>query len=360
MFASSRWRRVFDLTVTRYALAFTITAITLVLCRLLAPFLPEHTPLILLTLVIAFSAWYCGVGPSLVALTVASVGAKYATHSHPHWIALLTFIVVSVAIIVLGEIRRRQNAFLRQGQSELEERVQARTAELDIANRGLRELSARLMQLQDEERRRIARELHDSVGQTLAGLAMNIASVRAEINRLSETVTVLNDSEALIQEMTREVRTISHLLHPPLLDEAGLSSALRWFTDGFAQRSKIQVDLLFPADFGRLNPELETTVFRVVQECLTNIHRHSGSEVAKVRITRSDENVKIEIADKGKGIPPTKQEEMEARGAPGVGIRGMRERLRQLGGHLEIRSDSKGTVVIASLPVPARSTIAAA
>jgi signal transduction histidine kinase len=360
MFASFRSRRVFDFAVTRYALAFTIAAIALLLCRLLAPFLPDHSPLTLLTLAIAFSAWYCGVGPSLVALTVAVVGARFATQPHPQWIALLAFFIVSVALIVMGEIRRRQNAVLRQGQAELEQRVEERTAELDIANHGLRELSARLMQLQDDERRRIARELHDSVGQTLAGLAMNIANVRAEINRVSETATVLNDSEALIQEMTREVRTISHLLHPPLLDEAGLTSALRWFIDGFSQRSKIQVDLLFPADFGRLNAELETTIFRVVQECLTNIHRHSGSEVAKVRITRSDENVKIEISDKGKGIPAAKQEEMEARGAPGVGIRGMRERLRQLGGHLEIRSDGKGTVVVASLPVPARSTIVAA
>ena len=129
----------------------------------------------------------------------------------------------------MGEARRRHNQRLRNGQAELEVRVQERTIELDTVNKSLRDLSARLLQLQDDERRRIARDLHDSVGQLLAGLSMNLSAVRADVDRLSQTAAALTDSEALVQEMTKEVRTISHLLHPPLLDEAGLVSAIRWY-----------------------------------------------------------------------------------------------------------------------------------
>jgi signal transduction histidine kinase len=242
----------------------------------------------------------------------------------------------------------------------LEERVLERTAELNAANQSLRHLSARLLQMQDEERRRIARELHDSVGQTLAALSMNLTTVRADIERLKKTAGTLADSEALVEEMTKEVRTISHLLHPPLLDEAGLASALRWYIEGFAQRSKIQVDLELPEDFDRLSQESETTIFRMVQEALTNIHRHSGSKLAKVRIYRSESGVRVEVEDRGKGMATEKQIELASTGTPGVGIRGMRERLRQLGGDLEIRSNREGTTVVAHLPLTNVSTTAAA
>jgi signal transduction histidine kinase len=189
---------------------------------------------------------------------------------------------------------------------------------------------------------------------------MNLTLVRADIERLTKTASTLTDSEALVEDMTKEVRTISHLLHPPLLDEAGLAYALRWYIEGFAQRSKIEVDLECPGDLERLPQETETAIFRMVQESLTNIHRHSGSPLAKVRISRSDGNVRVEVADRGKGIAPEKQMELASVGPPGVGIRGMRERLRQLGGTLEIRSDGKGTIVMARLPVPSVSTTAAA
>jgi two-component system NarL family sensor kinase len=160
----------------------------------------------------------------------------------------------------------------------------------------------------------------------------------------------------LVQDLSKEVRTISHLLHPPLLDEAGLASALRWYVDGFAQRSKIKVDLKFPADFGRLPRESETAIFRTVQECLTNIHRHSGSSIATIRIDASVNQVRLEVEDRGKGISQEKQSEMASTGIPGVGIRGMRERLRQLGGSLDIHSDGKGTLIVAQLPVVATSS----
>jgi signal transduction histidine kinase len=251
----------------------------------------------------------------------------------------------------MGETRHRQNEALRIAQGELESRVQERTVDLDMANRNLRELSARLLQLQDDERRRIARELHDSVGQMLAALTMNLSAVRVDVERLTKTALALADSESIVQEMSTEVRTISHLLHPPLLDEAGLLSALRWYVDGFSLRSKIKVDLDLPDDFARLPRESETAIFRVVQECLTNIHRHSGSSVARIRLRQRNQQVLVEIEDKGKGIPPEKQEEISSAGAPGVGVRGMRERLRQLGGTLEINSSDSGTVVTVWLPV---------
>jgi signal transduction histidine kinase len=271
-------------------------------------------------------------------------------------ISALAFLFTSTVIIALGETHRRDNERLRNAQGELENRVQERTAELDTANRKLRRLTTRLLELQDEERRRIARELHDSIGQMLAALSMNLSGVRGDIDRLAKTAATLTDSEDLVQEMCKEVRTISHLLHPPLLDEAGLSSALDWYAKGFAERSKIAVDLDCPDDFGRMPREMETAVFRLVQECLTNIHRHSGSATAKIRLHRSKHEVVIEVGDKGKGIPAEKLDRMTSAGSPGVGITGMKERVRQLGGTLEINSDGSGTRIIARLPISETSS----
>jgi signal transduction histidine kinase len=309
---------------------------------------------------VALSAWYCGIGPSILATALGLAGATYRLVFPPSFNVLssadyipgLVFVLSSAIVVALGESRRRQNASILQAQGELESRVKERTADLDTANENLRELSARLLQLQDDERRRIARELHDSVGQMLAALTMNLSVVRADVERLANTATTLADSEGLVQEMCSEVRTISHLLHPPLLDEAGLVSALRWYVEGFAVRSKIKVDLDLPADFGRLPRESETAIFRVVQECLTNIHRHSGSPVARIRLRQHDQQVLVEIEDKGHGISPEKQKEIASAGAAGVGIRGMRERLRQLGGTWEINSSESGTIVAVWLPIP--------
>ena len=328
-------------------------------CHLVQRYAGDALPFILLPAAVAFSAWYFGVGPAVlnVVLTLGAIDYWFLAPVHsfvvpslPQGLCMAAFLLASGALIVMGETRRRQNARLRRGHTELEDRVRERTAELDAANSGLRELSARLMQLQDDERRRIARELHDSVGQLLVALNMNLASARSDLERLAKTTATLADSEGLVQEMSKEVRTISHLLHPPLLDEAGLESALRWYVDGFAQRSKIKVDLHLQENFRRLSRELETAIFRVVQECLTNVHRHSGSTVARIRLDQADGQVVIMIEDHGRGIPALKQIELSSTGAPGVGIRGMRERLRQLGGELEIVSKSTGTLVVAKLP----------
>lgn len=345
--------------LVRYALPAAAIAVILVACHALTGFLGTTSLYILLFPVIVYSALSCGIGPSILAVVVALMGAKYwfvpPVHSFrvlqtEQLISILAFLFASTAVVAMGEARRRHNQRLRSGQAELEGKVQERTVELNTANKNLRDLSARLLQLQDEERRRIARELHDSVGQLLAGLAMNLSAVRADIDRLSKTATALTDSEALVKEMGKEVRTISYLLHPPLLDESGLASAVRWYTDGFAQRSSIKVDLDVPADFGRFSPELETTIFRVVQECLTNVHRHSGSSIAKIRLLHLGGQVIVEVTDKGKGIPTEMREKMVSGGTPGVGIRGMKERIRQLGGSLEITSNGNGTVILARLP----------
>jgi signal transduction histidine kinase len=343
----------------RYVLAITLTLIVLLVCHSLNPFVSDNVTFIALTPVVAFVAWYWGLGESLVAVLLALSGTMYwpipqhspSLPSLAQSAGALAFIFTSAVIVALGEVRRRENERLRNAQGELESRVQERTVELDSANQKLRRLTSRLLELQDEERRRIARELHDSIGQMLAAVSMNLSAARADIDRLTRTTATLTDSEDLVQEMCKEVRTISHLLHPPLLDEAGLASALPWYTEGFARRSKISVNLDCPDDFGRIPREMETAVFRLVQECLTNIHRHSGSPTAKIRLHRSDHEVVIQVEDKGQGIPSEKLGSMTSAGTPGVGITGMKERVRQLGGTLEISSDHSGTKIVARLPI---------
>jgi PAS domain S-box-containing protein len=214
------------------------------------------------------------------------------------------------------------------------------------------ELASRLQNLQDEERKRIARELHDSVGQLLAAISMNIGIVQSQPRQLDPTsAKAIADTAILTEQVSSEIRTISHLLHPPLLDLAGLASALRWYVDGFSDRSKIRVDLEIPHDFGRLPADVEIAIFRIVQECLTNIHRHSGSPTATIRLKHDGERLTVQVEDSGKGIPKEKQRELTESGLSSVGFAGMQERLKNLGGTLEIQSPGTGTVVIATLKV---------
>ncbi len=212
------------------------------------------------------------------------------------------------------------------------------------------DIVARLQQVQDGERRRLARELHDSVGQLLASIAMNIARVRAESDKLSpEVAELVIQNGAMVNEITNEIRTISHLLHPPLLDEMGLPLALRWYIDGFMERSKIRATVEVPDGFDRLPPDTEIAVFRAVQECLANVHRHSGSSSCSVKLVRNDHELQLQVQDSGSGIPKEKLPNVMSLG--GVGLRGMRERIRRLGGTLAIDSNESGTTVSIRLPI---------
>lgn len=352
----------FENMKARYAAAFLATAIALLIRAVLNPFFDGYLPFATLFAAVAFSAWFCGFWPSILALLVGAVGARYwlihPTHSlslpdFPQSLGLVAFVLTSALIAGLGEAGRRERERLLIIQEKLEAEVRQQANALGDANQHVRDLTGHVLHLQDEERRRLARELHDGVGQSVAALAMNLSAIGADLERLAKTASRVADSTALVSDMSRDIRTISHLLHPPLLDEVGLRPALQWYIEGFAERSKIVVDLDLAEDFGRLPREAETAVFRIVQECLTNIHRHSGSPLAKVRIARHQTEVQVEVRDEGKGIPTEKMAGIASSGTPGVGLRGMRERLNQLGGKLEIDSNGNGTGVVARLPVPA-------
>jgi PAS domain S-box-containing protein len=217
----------------------------------------------------------------------------------------------------------------------------------------VRELSGKLLHAQDAERRRIARELHDSAGQIVAALQMQLIPMQTDAEKSNpEIASGIGQSLELIQQLSQELRTVSYLLHPPLLDELGLPSALRWYVEGFSKRSKIDVQLELPPDLGRLPADMETTLFRIVQESLTNIHRHSGSQRAQIQIHRADDEVSVEVRDYGKGMPGGKHNG-SSQLRSGVGIQGMQERVRQLNGRFEIQSRADGTSVTARLPVTA-------
>ena len=220
------------------------------------------------------------------------------------------------------------------GRSALDAEARSRTSEIGRRSEEPRDLSSRLLQAQDEERRRIARELHDSVGQTLTLLSMGLAQAvehAPKTNHLFAKIT--NECEQLVDQLSRELRTMSYLLHPPLLDEMGLATATQWYVKGLMQRSGLKIALEMPADFPRLGRELELVMFRLMQECLTNIHRHSGSKSAVIRMTFDGKEVFLSIRDAGTGIPVDKLSEIQAQGS-GVGIRGMRERVRVFGGRM--------------------------
>jgi PAS domain S-box-containing protein len=215
-----------------------------------------------------------------------------------------------------------------------------------------RRLSGRILSLQDDERRRIARELHDSLGQYLVSIKINLDLLSGMVMGERE-LGLVSESLRVAQECLSETRTISHLLHPPLLDEAGFASAARWYCEGFAERSGLQVKLDIPPDLERLDRDMETTLFRILQESLTNVHRHAGGTTVHIALQSDAEQVQLEISDNGIGIPEERIRRFsEDDSATGVGLAGMRERVRELGGAFVISSASPGTTIRVTIPVP--------
>ena len=236
--------------------------------------------------------------------------------------------------------------------TELTEIVDANEA-LRVTETSLRQLSARLLQLQDEERRRIARDLHDVTGQKVAVLSMSLDRLaRLTEQSKPETQESIKESREVVGQIGEEIRTLSYILHPPLLDECGLASAVHWYAEGFQKRSGIKLEVAIDADLPRLSIDAETTLFRVVQESLTNVHRYSGSSAAEIRISKDAGEVQLEIIDYGHGIKTgAARAKMDGPAPPGAGIPGMRERLHQLGGSLGVDFGTNGTRVMAALPI---------
>lgn len=352
--------RIYGNTPSRFAVAIVVTAFVLLIAHAFNATANVSIAYLVELAAVAFLSRYCGIWPSIAsaALTVCGVYFWFLAPTHllytrtAEWLNTVAFLLAAILVVAIGEAGRTEAIGLRNAAGELEEKVQERTAELDRSNQSLRELTAHLMNLQDEERRRIARELHDNAGQALAALAINLDTVAQDIQQVVKTAGRVADSASIVQQMSADIRTMSYLLHPPLLDDMGLESALKWYVDGFTERSKIAVELKCDEDLGRLSRETETAVFRIVQECLTNIHRHSGSSTATIRIMQRDDQLCIDVADHGKGIAPEAKEQMESGGTPGVGVRGMRERVRQLGGRLEVHSDGIGTGTRISMRLP--------
>ncbi len=240
--------------------------------------------------------------------------------------------------------------YLRSSIAEVEAAHRAQKASQDAAG-AYRTLSAKILELQDKERRRVARELHDSVGQYLAVLRMNLDRLKDEDPRLLRDSTLLGETLEIADTAIAEVRTISHLLHPPMLEEIGLGDAIVWYIEQFSKRSGMKVTINVPDKFERLPRAIELGLFRALQESLTNAHRHSGAQNIEVSLSHLNRNVILVVADNGKGIPkPTLARFQQGIGA-GVGLAGMRERISELGGELQVSSNSKGTSIRAILPV---------
>ena len=250
--------------------------------------------------------------------------------------------------------RKLTEDMLRRSMKQLEEeikyRIQAERSARE-AEASVRQLSQRLLRLQDEERRRLGRELHDSVGQLLVGAKMALDVLTTEEGRRNWEEHI-GECDLILEQATREVRTMSYLFHPPMLEELGLKSAVQSYLEGFRQRSGIHIDFQADEDFGRLSSDRELVLFRVLQESLTNVHRHSESPTAQVWLRIEDQTAVLEVLDQGKGVPAAILEfSNDSIGMLGVGLRGMNERLRQLGGKLELISSNVGTRVRATVPL---------
>ena len=260
----------------------------------------------------------------------------------------------------------RAEEALRKAHGDLERQVQERTKELENTlsafreevsvhqktEEKLRELSLSVLRIQDEERRHVARDLHDTVGQTLTALKITLSTLENAVARYPQTADFFIELNGLADQALREIRTTSYLLHPPLLDEAGFAAAAAWYVDGFNKRSPIQVKLQLPEGI-RLPGSVEIVLFRILQESLTNITKHAGSATVDVLLQLDQNVISLSVRDYGKGISAETLAKMNGSGSDvGVGIAGMRERLKELGGWLEIESDSTGTLLKAYVPSP--------
>jgi len=260
----------------------------------------------------------------------------------------------------------RAEEALREAYGDLERQVQERTRELENISAALREevsvhqkteeklreLSLSVLRIQDDERRRVARDLHDTVGQTLTALKFTLSALEDAVVQFPQTSDFFAELNRLADQALQEIRSTSYLLHPPLLDEAGFAAAAAWYIDGFNKRSPIQVKLQLPEGI-RLPGSVEIVLFRVLQESLTNITKHAGSATVDVFLQLDKNVISLSVRDYGKGISAERLAKMNGSGSDvGVGIAGMRERLKELGGRLEIESDSTGTLLKASIPRP--------
>jgi signal transduction histidine kinase len=260
-------------------------------------------------------------------------------------------------MVVAARVSEQRRQRLEQKNGELQRANECLNHEITkriAAEESLQCLSGRLLQAQDDERRRFARELHDSVGQLLTGAALNVSALKRQGVGTSRKSAkrLLSDCAESVKESLREVRTISYLLHPPMLDETGLADALRWYARGFSDRSEVRVHLEISPDLNQLSQELRTAVFRIVQEALTNVHRHSGSKTAEIHLHKCSSQIQLTIRDHGKGMP---SQLTSTNGCvqltEGVGIRGMRERVLQLRGNMKIESTGNGTLLEVILPI---------
>jgi signal transduction histidine kinase len=387
----------------RFSLAIATAVLALLLRALLDPALGHVAFYATVYMTVAFCATVAGMVPAVLNAILGFVGIFYFFVDPRHSLSIprsevhgvVGFFLVSAVLIALGVAnrnkqlrlnatvaaltseaaeRRRAEEELQEAHRELEQRVEERTTELtqtlarlkaeisvrERAEEQLRHLSVRLMALQDQERRRIARDLHDTAGQTLSAMKMNLAVLRDLSQKQPALMELIKDLDSLTNEALQEVRTSSYLLHPPLLDEAGFASAARWFVDGFAKRSGIDVTCDIPQQFERPAEHCELVLFRVLQESLTNVHRHSGASSASVLLVSDDSHLTLEISDNGGGIPEERLARLrESADHSGVGLAGMRERVRELGGDFEIRSNPHGTTVSVRLLLAAGGSPAA-